>query len=262
MADLEAYLEEAAKWVGTVEVPKGSNLTEITRIYGPIGGYPYGGYGYPWCMAFCWAMAKLTKSGNLKVIPRTASTIAARDWYRQRGRIGQRPQRGALVFYGKPSIVHVEIVEKVLKNGDFITIGGNTSGEDKNGKINPNGDGCYRKRVSRNNPRINCFAYPDWDEEGDSSPSKPGKDKDKGKHRPKPVAPPWPGEVFRATKPRMRSNDIERWKRQMIKRGYEMKPGPIFGTGAAKAARALQRKIGEAPDGRVGEATWRAAWES
>lgn len=253
--ELAGYLKEALRWLGTKEVPARSNLTPITRRYGPISGYPHDGYGYPWCMAFCWVVGDI--AGVKKLIPRTASTVAAADWFKQRGRWGKTPKVGALVFFGKPGIVHVEIVTRVYANGDFRTIGGNTSGQDSQGRINPNGDGCYTKRIIGSNPRINGFGYPAWPGQQLERPHRTG-----GRHsRPKP-APPWPGRMLTLTKPRMSGPDVKTWKLQMIARGYgDLTDSPVFGRSAHEAAQDLQRKIGAAPDGRVGRDTWAAAWE-
>ncbi|MFI6326597.1 CHAP domain-containing protein [Nonomuraea sp. NPDC050556] len=254
--ELVAYLKEALSWLGTKEVPVGSNLTQITRRYGPIPGYPYDGYGYPWCMAFCWVVGDI--SGSKKLIPRTASTIAAADWFKQRGAWGSTPRVGALVFFGRPKIVHVEIVTRVYPNGDFQTIGGNTSGQDSHGRINPNGDGCYTKRIQGSNPRINGFGYPAWPGQVLDRPARKGR----GKHSKPKAAPKWPGRILTLTKPRMSGPDVKAWKLQMIERGYsDLTDSPVFGRSARDAAMDLQRKIGIAADGRVGRDTFAAAWE-
>jgi N-acetyl-anhydromuramyl-L-alanine amidase AmpD len=59
-------------------------------------------------------------------------------------------------------------------------------------------------------------------------------------------------------------DDIARWQRRMVARGYDGigDPDGRFGPKSAAAARAFQNHFGLGVDGRVGPVTWRQSWEA
>ncbi|TMR97521.1 CHAP domain-containing protein [Nonomuraea basaltis] len=86
----------------------------------------------PWCAMFlAWAADKaklLPDVGDFAYTPTYA------DWFKDRGRWGQAPRRGAIVFFdwaGSKNMIgaidHVGIVEAVHRDGTITTIEGNTS---------------------------------------------------------------------------------------------------------------------------------------
>jgi len=124
----------------------GENDTKYNRWLGSLPGYGSGGYGYPWCHAFqSWCLAN---SDNADAGPRTASCPGGVKWFTDRGRFGQTPHVGDLVYYGPGGGQHVELVIGVTPT-QIVTIGGNTSGTGADGKALFNGDGVYQKTVNR-----------------------------------------------------------------------------------------------------------------
>lgn len=149
----QTMIAEARKHLGYHET--GENDTRFNRWLGPIGGYPHGGYGYPWCQAF--VSFCLWHSDNADTGPRTAGCESAVSWFKQHGRYSSTPHVGDLVYYGPNGGTHVELVVGV--SGDNIqTIGGNTSGS-IDGKTFFNGDGVYQKTVKRSS-RIDGYGHP------------------------------------------------------------------------------------------------------
>jgi hypothetical protein len=136
----------------------GENDTKYNRWLGAIAGYPAGGFGYPWCHAFqSWC---LQNSDNAGAGPRTAGCAAGVKWFRDRGRFGQTPHVGDLVYYGPNGGTHVELVVGVTPT-TIQTIGGNTSGVGVDGTAFFNGDGVYQKTVQRSS-RIFGYGSPQY----------------------------------------------------------------------------------------------------
>jgi hypothetical protein len=127
-----AVLEVARRELGTVESPHGSNRTKY--------GQAYGWNGVAWCAIFCWYV--FGRAGVAPLIPKSASTVVMRDWYRARGQWHtSNPQPGDLVFFKFPGnnnpVNHIGIVEGVEPGGTLVVIEGNTagtaSGDQRNG---------------------------------------------------------------------------------------------------------------------------------
>lgn len=149
----QTMLAEARKHVGYRE--SGENDTRFNRWLGTIGGYPHGGFGYPWCSSFlsyCFA-----HSSNAAAGPRTAGCLAGVAWFRTRSRFGSTPQVGDFVYYGPGGKTHVEVVAGVDPN-TIRTIGGNTGGSLAGSYFN--GDGVYEKTVKRSSPAIAGYGRP------------------------------------------------------------------------------------------------------
>lgn len=77
-------------------------------------------------------------------------------------------------------------MEKVTA-ASLTTIGGNTSGSAGNG-IQGNGDGCYRKTISRSNSRIYGYVRPRYRDEVEVAKKSPSKPTLRKGHRGSPVA--------------------------------------------------------------------------
>lgn len=145
---------------------RGTNDTKFNHWLGRIPGYPAGGFGYPWCHSFVsWC---LDQGGEAKAGPRTAGCEVGVSWFRARGRYGRTPHVGDLVYYGAGGGTHVELVVAVTSS-TITTIGGNTSGS--LGGAYFNGNGVYRKVVSRSSSRIHGYGRPVY-----STPSPPRED--------------------------------------------------------------------------------------
>lgn len=160
MPGVDAVRKELTRHIGYRE--RGTNDTAFNREFGKIPGYPHDGYGYPWCHSFlsvCLKRAGLTPNEDF---PWTAGCEVGVAWFRARGRFGSTPKPGAFVYYGPGGGTHVEWVEKVTTSS-IVTIGGNTSGSLDGAYFN--GDGVYRKTVSRSSSRIYGYGYPIYKED-------------------------------------------------------------------------------------------------
>jgi hypothetical protein len=152
----KTMVEKARTELGYRET--GTNDTKYNRWLGAIGGYPDGGFGYPWCHAFqSWC---LENSDNAGAGPKTAGCAAGVKWFTDRGRFGQTPHVGDLVYYGAGGGTHVELVVGVTPT-TIQTIGGNTSGVGVDGTAFFNGDGVYQKTVQRTS-RIFGYGSPQY----------------------------------------------------------------------------------------------------
>lgn len=228
--------------LGMREDPLGSNLVPITREFGKIPGYPYGGYGYPWCAA---ATSVWCKRAGLKPdvdYPHTASTIVQRDWAKKHGRLYKTPQVGDLVLYSTDGsaggVYHVELVEKVTSSY-ITTIGGNTSGS-AGGGISGNGDGCYRKTITRSNPRIYGYVRPRYAGQRDT--------------------PPWDGKSYPGYLVQRgdRGPEVKVVQQMLTTFGWKISVDGDFGPQTEHAVRVFQKNHGLEVDGIVGPQTWAA----
>jgi hypothetical protein len=136
----------------------GTNLTKFNQWLGTIPGYPHGGYGYPWCQSFqSWVASKAGGRANIDY-PKTAGCEVAVAWFKSHKRwAGRTSHVGDMVFYGPGGGTHVELVVAVTSS-TITTVGGNTSGS-LNGTYH-NGNGVYRKTVSRGSSRIYGYGRP------------------------------------------------------------------------------------------------------
>lgn len=165
-----AYTAAAAIKVAKGEIgyrESGNNDTKYNRWNGKIPGYPHGGYGYPWCATFqSWCADRAGGRANVNY-PRTAGCAVAVSWFKARGRWSSTPHVGDWVFYGPGGGTHVELVEKV-SSSSITTIGGNTGGSLSGQYFN--GDGVYRKTVSRGSSRIYGYGRPTYSAQEDDMP--------------------------------------------------------------------------------------------
>ncbi|MEU9839750.1 peptidoglycan-binding protein [Actinomadura sp. NPDC048032] len=242
-------IEAAEDKIGYRE--KGTNDTVFNRWLGKIGGYPAGGYGYPWCASFqAWVADQAGGRAN-QDYPKTAGCATAVAWFKSHGRWSSTPHVGDWVFYGPRGETHVELVVAVSASS-FTTVGGNTSGS-LSGRYY-NGDGVYRKSISRSADRIYGYGRPAYS--GTATPAKP-----KPPAKPASGAPKWPGRYI-TQPPIMHGDDVTLWQRQMRARGWGIAVDGAYGPDSESVCRAFQKEKGLTVDGVVGPKTWATAWSA
>lgn len=152
MTTAAQLVNTAMGYVGTIEVPPGSNNT--------IFGASYGWNGVAWCDIFQCEMARKASGGYTLVGGKFAYTVAHANRFVALGRWGTTPRLGALIFFdwsgsrSIPNIDHVGLVRgPVTSTGLIPTIEGNTraNGEQKY-------DGVYK--VLRSRRFVVGFGYP------------------------------------------------------------------------------------------------------
>ena len=139
---LEAIIEIAKAEVGTIEGPK-DNETK----YGKWTGMNF----QPWCQSFV-SWCAFTSGLDAKKYPKSASTVAASDWFKKNNRWADArnddPTPGDWIYFDFPEdgvnrISHVGICIKNNGNGTIQVIEGNTSGTSKGDQRN--GGMCVEK---------------------------------------------------------------------------------------------------------------------
>jgi hypothetical protein len=139
---LEAIIEVAKKEIGTIEGPK-DNETK----YGKWSGANF----QPWCQSFV-SWSAFTSGLDAKKYPKTASTVAAADWFKKNNRWADSrnddPTPGDWIFFDFPDdgvnrISHVGLCIKNNGDGTIQVIEGNTSGTSKGDQRN--GGMCVEK---------------------------------------------------------------------------------------------------------------------
>jgi hypothetical protein len=144
-------LDIARSQIGVEESPHGSNRQPYGRAYGWDG--------VAWCAQFVWWV--MTQAGNGPLVPKTASTVVMRNWYRARHQWVSDPRPGDIAFFKFPGnnnpVNHVAFVEGVERGGSIITIEGNTAGTSAGDQRN--GGMVARKRRLSN---IVGFARPNY----------------------------------------------------------------------------------------------------
>ena len=137
-----ALIEVARKELGTIEGPK-DNETK----YGKWTGMNF----QPWCQSFV-SWCAFTSGLNPKKYPKSASTVAASDWFKKNDRWADArnddPTPGDWIYFDFPEdgvnrISHVGICVKNNGDGTIQVIEGNTSGTAKGDQRN--GGMCVEK---------------------------------------------------------------------------------------------------------------------
>jgi hypothetical protein len=149
---LEAIIEVAKAEVGTIEGPK-DNETK----YGAWIKVNF----QPWCQSFVsWSAF----TAGVKSFPKTASTVAAADWFKKANRWADSrnddPTPGDWIYFDFPEdgvnrISHVGLCIKNNGDGTIQVIEGNTSGTSKGDQRN--GGMCVEKTrayVKNNKPKL------------------------------------------------------------------------------------------------------------
>jgi hypothetical protein len=139
---LEAIIEVAKKELGTIEGPK-DNETK----YGKWTGANF----QPWCQSFV-SWTAFTSGLDPKKYPKSASTVAAADWFKKNNRWADArnddPTPGDWIYFDFPDdgvnrISHVGLCIKNNGDGTIQVIEGNTSGTAKGDQRN--GGMCVEK---------------------------------------------------------------------------------------------------------------------
>ena len=139
---LEAIIEVAKKELGTIEGPK-DNETK----YGKWTGANF----LPWCQSFV-SWCAFTSGLDAKKYPKSASTVAASDWFKKNNRWADArnddPTPGDWIYFDFPDdgvnrISHVGLCIKNNGDGTIQVIEGNTSGTAKGDQRN--GGMCVEK---------------------------------------------------------------------------------------------------------------------
>lgn len=129
MATAKDIITKAESYIGTKEVPSGSNNVIFNTHY--YGG-AVSGAAYPWCMAFVWDIFRMCGASDLAHI-KTAYCPAYENAARTAGESvdlfdGQYGDVVLFDFSGKRRLAgHVGFIVENLGNGRYITIEGNTS---------------------------------------------------------------------------------------------------------------------------------------
>jgi hypothetical protein len=139
---LQSIIDVAKKEIGTIEGPK-DNETK----YGKWSGANF----QPWCQSFI-SWSAFTSGLNPKNYPKTASTVAASDWFKKNNRWADArnddPTAGDWIYFDFPEdgvnrISHVGLCIKNNGDGTIQVIEGNTSGTAKGDQRN--GGMCVEK---------------------------------------------------------------------------------------------------------------------
>ena len=123
-------VEEARRYLGVEEVPRGSNRgPEIDYwLLEAFVAVPKGQrLGAPWCMAFVWCMGRQAL-GHRWPVPRTASVQAVHDWAKRAGCLEPTGGEGDLLLLWHQNLgryAHVAIVTGGVTA--YTTVEGNTN---------------------------------------------------------------------------------------------------------------------------------------
>lgn len=149
----QAVLDVVRGELGYQEGPRNANK------YGEVYGMP----NVPWCMQLVWWAGQ--QAGASDLIPKTAYTPTAAQWYRDRGQWSDEPRVGSLVFFDWPGdlknrISHVGLVVAV-EDGAIVTYEGNTSSGPQGSQ--DDGDGVWERRRPLNSSVVG-FGHPAYQE--------------------------------------------------------------------------------------------------
>lgn len=227
--------------------------------YTKFGGW-YGINGSEWCaifVSYCFYVAGL---------PLPADTLkgfsycpSGAEWFKSKGLFFDTPEIGDVVFYDwhagdRPCTPedgndancsdawHVGIVESVNADGSITSIEGNT-------EIDNDGNGGKVMRRTRTSEVWYGFGRPAY-----SSHANP----------PQEEHPQWSGRYITLTSPYTQGDDVRLWKKQMIKRGWDLGSGgdDVFDRRAYEVLQKFQREKKFEVDSKIGPISWNAAWET
>ena len=252
---LEAIIEVAKKEVGTIEGPK-DNETK----YGKWTGANF----LPWCQSFV-SWSAFTSGLDAKKYPKTASTVAAADWFKKNNRWADArnddPTPGDWIYFDFPDdgvnrISHVGLCVKNNGDGTIQVIEGNTSGTAKGDQRN--GGMCVEKtRAYVKNKKGILNAVVGWGrpvyagEEDAPLLSKAGVVSEPTKTASKPAAKK--SAAFKPLKNGSKGAGVK-----TVQTLLGIKADGAFGPGTAKAVQEFQKKSGLPTTGVVDQATLKA----
>lgn len=228
---IDKILNVARSQIGIKEQPAGSNQTKYNRWC----NVPR----QPWCAMFVsWVFEKAGSP-----LPKIQSGYPSGGGYcpyfesygKKNNQWHRSPKAGdlALFHFGNRLAVHIGIVEKVLGNGKFKCIEGNTS-------LSSNDNGGAVMRRNRNVSQCRGFYRPN----SVSLPLKQGKE---AYYR-----------IIRLRSPLMQGNDIKEWQKQMnwFKEYQGLEVDGYYGKNSHATCINFQTKRGLEVDGIIGEQTW------
>ena len=253
---LEAIIEVAKKELGTIEGPK-DNETK----YGKWSGANF----QPWCQSFV-SWSAFTAGLNPNKYPKTASTVAAADWFKKNNRWADArnddPTPGDWIYFDFPDdgvnrISHVGICIKNNGDGTIQVIEGNTSGTAKGDQRN--GGMCVEKtRAYVKNKKGIINAVVGWGrpvyagEENVPLLSKGGSVSQPVTTPSQPAAPAAKKE-FKPFKVGSKGEAVKK-----VQELLSLNADGDFGPGTEKAVKAFQKKSGLPVTGVVDQATLKA----
>ena len=254
---VEAIIEVAKKEVGTIEGPK-DNETK----YGKWTGVNF----QPWCQSFV-SWCAFTSGLDAKKYPKTASTVAAADFFKKKDRWADArnddPTPGDWIFFDFPDdgvnrISHVGICIKNNGDGTIQVIEGNTSGTAKGDQRN--GGMCVEKTRAYVKHKTLINAVVGW-----GRPVYSGEENapllSKGVNPvSKPAAPVKKATVKKATPTTFKpiKNGHKGIGVKNVQTMLGIKADGVFGPGTAKAVQDFQKKSGLPITGIVDQATFKA----
>jgi hypothetical protein len=253
---LEAIIEVAKKEIGTIEGPK-DNETK----YGKWSGVNF----QPWCQSFV-SWCAFTSGLDAKKYPKTASTVAAADWFKKNNRWADArnddPTPGDWIFFDFPDdgvnrISHVGLCIKNNGDGTIQVIEGNTSGTSKGDQRN--GGMCVEKnRAYVKNKKGILNAVVGWGrpvyvgEENLALLSKGGEVSQTSSAPASAPATPVKKE-FKPFKLGAKGDSVKK-----VQELLGIKADGDFGAGTEKAVKSFQKKVGISATGIVDAATLKA----
>ncbi|MFD9947196.1 peptidoglycan-binding protein [Nonomuraea sp. NPDC059023] len=220
-----------------------------------------------WCdMFLAYCAFKAGGEQGLDIIGEYAYTPYHAGWFARHGAFGNRPTKGAVVFFdwaGTRSISAIDHVGVVLgtdNRGRVVTIEGNTEDAVK-----------IRYRDRR---YIVGYGYPKYAKVSvkprpDDQPGKPTKPTRPTKPSTGNQAPRFPltaGQVYgighRTGTAKADKDAIRRLQAKLADRGWAITADGVFGPITRQVVRAFQDEKGLAVDGLVGPRTWAAIWDA
>ncbi len=251
---VDAIIEVAKKEIGTIEGPK-DNETK----YGKWSGVNF----QPWCQSFV-SWCAFTSGLDAKKYPKTASTVAAADWFKKNDRWADArnddPTPGDWIFFDFPDdgvnrISHVGLCIKNNGDGTIQVIEGNTSGTAKGDQRN--GGMCVEKnRAYVKNKKGILNAVVGW-----GRPVYAGEENapllSKGA-APAPVASPVAAKKKAPTAFKPLKNGSKGTGVKNVQTLLGLKADGAFGPGTTKAVQDFQKKSGLPVTGVVDATTFKA----
>jgi len=251
---LDLIIEVAKKEIGTIEGPK-DNETK----YGKWTGANF----QPWCQSFV-SWCAFTSGLDPKKYPKTASTVAASDWFKKNDRWADArnddPTPGDWIFFDFPDdgvnrISHVGLCIKNNGDGTIQVIEGNTSGTAKGDQRN--GGMCVEKtRAYVKNKKGLLNAVVGW-----GRPVYAGEENAPLLSKGVVVATATPAAKTVAKKPaafKPLKNGSKGPAVKNVQTLLGIKADGAFGPGTTKAVQEFQKKVGISATGVVDQATLKA----